>query len=204
MKIRILVLTFPSSLIIQAIEEEAKSQPNTACIYFYFQDGDDTLSPARFWAILLEQLLPYDGRGCIAAELTSKFNTSFQGLSPLHSSEYWGLFKAQTKMFKTVYLVLDAPDSYLGQNLHAWQSVWDALRKLPPNVRLLFTSRHDSLARYLEVKREIRVTLKVSDIDTYVKYRIERDTNLNRVLAKPQDRESVVNTVTTLTSKSGM
>jgi hypothetical protein len=152
----------------------------------------------------LEQLLPYDGRGCIAADITSKFKTSFQGSSSLHSIEYWDLFKAQVDTFRTVYLVLDALDSYFGHNENAWQSVRDGLGKLPPNVRLLFTSRHNSPVCHLKVKCELAVTPKLNDINQYVKHRIAMDTNLNRVLAKPEHRESVVNKVATLASKSGM
>ena len=186
------------------LKKEISAQSTTACIYFYFQEGDDALSPERFWVTLIEQLLPQEDSGRIAAALTTKFNASFQRSSPLHPVEYWDLFKAQAQTFKTVYMVLDALDSYLSRDVPNLQSVWDALNKLPPNVKLLFTSRYDSLACNLKADRELRVTPQEADVSAYVKCRIERDTNLNRLLGKPQNKDIVVRSVTTVTSHSGM
>jgi hypothetical protein len=195
-----------SSIIIKSIQNKIYSRPNTACIYFHFKDGDDTLSPAHIWATLLEQLLPRDGQGSIAPRLKSKFKDSFQGSRLLYSSDYWDIFKAQTDMFKTIYLILDAPDSYLGHNLHAWQGMWDALEKLPPNIKLLFTSRHSSPARRSNLRADfkIAITPRVADIKTYVTNRIKSDANLNQVLASVHERESVKKRVTSLASESGM
>ncbi|KXG49761.1 uncharacterized protein PGRI_057290 [Penicillium griseofulvum] len=107
-------------------------------------------------------------------------------------------------MFKTVYLILDAPDSYLGDNVQAWQGMWDALAKLPSNIKLLFTSRLSSPTRRLKIDSKMAITPRVADIKTYVTDRIKRDTNLNQVLAKTHEREPVRKRVTSLASESGM
>jgi hypothetical protein len=101
-------------------------------------------------------------------------------------------------------LILDAPDSYLSHNVQAWQGMWDALAKLPPNTKLLFTSRLSSPTRRLKVDSKIAITPRVADIKTYVTDRIKRDTNLNQVLAKTNEREPVRKRVTSLASESGM
>ncbi|RSL56390.1 hypothetical protein CEP54_008852 [Fusarium duplospermum] len=79
-----------------------------------------------------------------------------------------------------------------------------ALKKLPHNIRVLFTSRSDSLTRDLGVSQTLQVTPNQSDIETYVKYRIDGDSDLHRVLADTKHREDVIGRVTELTMTSGM
>lgn len=194
----------PSSLFIKTIVQEAEARSSTACIYFYPPEEDETPSPTRIWATLLEQLIQHEKSETISPELLSKFNASLTGCSQLHPLEYWGLFKAQAETFKTVYLILDGPSSYIGHHGHMAQSLWEALRNLPLNVKLLFTCRSDALASHLRVDRKLRVIPQVSDLKLYVKRRLEDDMKLSRLLEKLHDREDVVDKVTNLTSRSGM
>ncbi|TFB01166.1 Putative ankyrin repeat protein [Trichoderma ghanense] len=193
-----------SSLFIKTIVQEAEARSSTACIYFYPPEEDETPSPTRIWATLLEQLIQHEKSETISPELLSKFNASLTGCSQLHPLEYWGLFKAQAETFKTVYLILDGPSSYIGHHGHMAQSLWEALRNLPLNVKLLFTCRSDALASHLRVDRKLRVIPQVSDLKLYVKRRLEDDMKLSRLLEKLHDREDVVDKVTNLTSRSGI
>ncbi|RBA12603.1 hypothetical protein FPRO05_04053 [Fusarium proliferatum] len=153
------------SRIIDAIKAEIKEKSHTACIYFYFHEGDDK-SPvvARIWATLLLQLLQYQGATDLSEELKSKYNNSFRGTAPIHPLEYFSLFKAQASRFKTVYLVIDALDSCTNsQGENTRQRMQEALRRLPQNIRFLFTSRGDSLIRDLGIGQKLRVTPQESD-----------------------------------------
>ncbi|KAK2608602.1 hypothetical protein QQS21_002828 [Conoideocrella luteorostrata] len=192
------------SIIIQSIKNEIEGQGNAACIYFYFQDEEDAFWPASVWFALLKQLLQHESSSCIAPELKSKFSDSFQGASQRHTLDYWNLLKAQAEEFQTVYLILDDPDSHLIHDGSKRQMIWDALRKLPLNIKLLFTSRTDQLARHLDVDRGLDIKPTATDINVYVNSRINSDVNLSRVLVESRDRASVVKAVTSLTTKSGM
>ncbi|RSL47280.1 hypothetical protein CEP53_009996 [Fusarium sp. AF-6] len=112
---------------------------------------------------------------------------------------------AQASTFKTVYLVIDALDICTnGDDERTRHSIHQALKKLPHNIRVLFTSRSDSLTRDLGVSQKLQVTPNQSDIETYVKDRIDGDSVLHRVLEDTKHREDVVRRVSELTKTGGM
>ncbi|RTE81758.1 hypothetical protein BHE90_003759 [Fusarium euwallaceae] len=198
--------TVLASLIIDTLRNEIKQDKDAACIYFYFHEGDDRSPPvARIWSTLLGQLLQHEGPKGVAEALKSKFNNSFRGSAPIHPLEYLKLFKAQASTFKTVYLVIDALDICTnGDDERTRHSIHQALKKLPHNIRVLFTSRSDSLTRDLGVSQKLQVTPNQSDIETYVKDRIDGDSVLHRVLEDTKHREDVVSRVSELTKTGGM
>jgi hypothetical protein len=153
----------------------------------------------------LLQLLQYRDTKDPAVELKSKFNNSFRGSAPIHPLEYINLFKAQSAVFKTVYLVIDALDSCTNRkDEKTRQRMQEALRKLPSNIRVLFTSRTESLVRDFGIGQTIEITPHRQDIKAYVKDQINQDSDLRRVLADKSQQEEVINKVTELTLKSGM
>ncbi|EXK85366.1 hypothetical protein FOQG_10724 [Fusarium oxysporum f. sp. raphani 54005] len=194
------------SLMIDALRTEIKDRSDTACIYFYFHEGDDKSPPvARIWSTLLLQLLQHQGAMNLAQELKSKYSNSFRGSAPIHPLEYFNLFKAQSSTFKTVYLIIDALDSCTNsQGERTRQRIQDALQRLPQNIRVLFTSRSNSLVRDLGVDKKLQVTPHEDDIRTYIKDQINRNLDLHRVLADAAHQEEVITKVTELTLKSGM
>ncbi|EWZ86563.1 hypothetical protein FOWG_10125 [Fusarium oxysporum f. sp. lycopersici MN25] len=194
------------SLIIDAIKAEIKEKSDTACIYFYFHEGDDKSPPAaRIWSTLLLQLLQHQGTTDLAQDLKSKYNNSFRGTAPIHPIEYFNLFKAQASKFKIVYLIIDALDSCTNsEGERTRQRMQEALRKLPQNIRFLFTSRSDSLIRDLGISQRLHITPHESDIRRYVTDQINRDLELHRVLADAAYQDEVITRVTELTLKSGM
>ncbi|KAK2136091.1 ankyrin repeat-containing domain protein, partial [Fusarium oxysporum II5] len=194
------------SLIIDAIKADIKEKSDTACIYFYFHEGDDKSPPAaRVWSTLLLQLLQHQGTTDLAQDLKSKYNNSFRGTAPIHPIEYFNLFKAQASKFKIVYLIIDALDSCTNsEGERTRQRMQEALRKLPQNIRVLFTSRSDSLIRDLGISQRLHITPHESDIRRYVTDQINRDLELHRVLADAAYQDEVITRVTELTLKSGM
>ena len=160
---------------------------------------------ARVWSTLLSQLLQHPASKHISEALKVKFNNSFRGSAPIHPLEYFDLFRAQSSLFKTIYLVIDALDSCTNtQGERTRQILQEALRKLPGNIRVLFTSRRESLIRDLDISTKIEVTPRAEDIGIYVQDRINVDTELRRVLENTDHQEMVIGKVTKLTMKSGM
>lgn len=192
-----------SSLIIETIKKEAGVGSNMACVYCYPQKEGNAQSPARIWITLLAQLLQQSPR-VTSKKLLSRFNASLQGSSTLHANEYWGLFSSQAKTFKTVYLILDDPNSYFSQNEKALQDFWETLKKLPVNVKLLLTFRDLLLATHLQASHHLQVTPRETDLTKYVNSWLKRDVNLNQLLEESDDRELVITQVTSLALDSGM
>ncbi|RGP72618.1 hypothetical protein FLONG3_6626 [Fusarium longipes] len=194
------------SMIIDSLRAEIKEQNDSACIYFYFNEGDDKSPPvARIWSTLLLQLLRHRDSKVLAEELKSKFTNSFRGEAPIHPLEYFSLFKAQSATFKTVYLVIDALDSCTNSRDERTRHIMqEALRQLPTNIRLLFTSRSDSLMRGLRIRHRLLVTPHQQDIRAYVKDEIDKDLDLDQLLADSSRKEEVISKITELTLKSGM
>ncbi len=152
---------------------------------------------------MLRQLLLRES-GELAAELQAKFNDPLQGSTRLHWSEYLDLFKAQAAN-KTVYLVIDALDSCQNNaREQTKQSMQGALKALPAGIRLLFTSRDDSVGQEVRADQKLIVTPSRQDVKAYVKKRIEDHRRLSIVLAKPEDQRDVTAEVTNMTLSSGM
>lgn len=80
----------------------------------------------------------------------------------------------------------------------------EALRKLPNNIRVLLTSRSESLVRDFGISQIIKITPHRQDINTYIQDQISKDFDLDRVLEDPTHQEEVIKKVTGLTLKSGM
>ncbi|KAI1414902.1 ankyrin repeat-containing domain protein [Hypoxylon sp. FL1857] len=193
-----------SSLIIDLLGRETKSRNDVACVYFYFQEGEGHhVSFARIWATLLKQLLRASGD--LAEELKAKFDDSLQGSTRLYSSEYLELFKAQASTMKTVYLVIDALDSCQNMPEEETQKMMQsALRELQGNIRVLFTSRNDSVLVKLGANRKLAITPQPHDVETYVKKRIEDSEFLRIALKRDRDRDEVVKKVVEMTLTSNM
>ncbi|KAM0195661.1 hypothetical protein ACHAPA_008106 [Fusarium lateritium] len=198
--------TVLASLIIDALRTEIKQRNHSACIYFYFRERDDKSPPsAQIWSTLLFQLLQFGDTKYLADELKSKFNNSFRGTAPIPPLEYINMFKAQSSMFKTVYLVIDALDCCTNsKDQKTRQIMQEALRKLPKNIRILFTSRSESLLRDFGSSQLVHIMPQWQDVGTYVKDQINKDMDLRRVLTDASHQEEVINKVTELTLKSGM
>uniref|UniRef100_A0A0D2XBS5 Nephrocystin 3-like N-terminal domain-containing protein n=1 Tax=Fusarium oxysporum (strain Fo5176) TaxID=660025 RepID=A0A0D2XBS5_FUSOF len=154
---------------------------------------------------VLESTGFHQGTTDLAQDLKYKYNNSFRGTAPIHPIEYFNLFKAQASKFKIVYLIIDALDSCTNsEGERTRQRMQEALRKLPQNVRVLFTSRSDSLIRDLGISQRLHITPHESDIRRYVADQINRDLELHRVLADAAYQDEVITRVTELTLKSGI
>ncbi|KAI1384071.1 ankyrin repeat-containing domain protein [Hypoxylon trugodes] len=201
-KTMLMLVAEVSSLIIDSIEKQIERGEDIACVYFYFQEGEE-YSVARIWATLLEQLLQASGdlEGALEGELKAKFDDSLQGSFGLDSSEYLELFKAQAGTIKTVYLVIDALDSCEGDTQQKMQGT---LKVLPQNIRVLITSRNDLVGLEGEANQKLSIKLVQQDVETYLKQRIEDSEFLKVTLKKEQDRNHVISRVTDMTLSSKM
>ncbi|KAI1209728.1 ankyrin repeat-containing domain protein [Annulohypoxylon truncatum] len=192
------------SLVIDSLAKERECGKDTTCVYFYFQEGDKRhVSFACIWATLLIQLLWASSE--LKGELKTEFDYSLQGSTPLDSYAYLELFKSRAATVKTVYLVIDALDNC--QNTpeeETQQKMRDALKALPDNIRVLFTSRDDSFDLGVAANRKLLITLKARDVETYVKKRIEDNNILRIVLKDDQKRKLVIDKVTAITLSSNM
>lgn len=177
-----------------------------ACVYFYFQEGDtDQIAVTSLWASLLQQLLQQSAPNVIAKELQKAFDISLQGTNSVHPFEYFNLFKAQASRFKVVYVIIDALDNCKDyDNGKVQQTLPQTLLQLPPSIRVLFSSRHDSLAQYLGFKRLLRISPCKTDIETYAKTRIRSNEHLHRLLLREEDEKDVVDKITKQTISSQM
>ncbi|KAM5362200.1 hypothetical protein ACJA88_014150 [Fusarium oxysporum] len=163
--------------IIQSTERKVQESADMACVYFYFQEGDtDQIAVTSLWASLLQQLLQQSAPNVIAKELQEAFDISLQGTNSVHPFEYFNLFKAQASRFKVVYVIIDALDNCKDyDNGKVQQTLPQTLLQLPPSIRVLFSSRHDSLAQYLGFKRLLRISPCKTDIETFLLARLHLD-----------------------------
>lgn len=105
-------------------------------------------------------------------------------------------------MFKHVFLILDGLDSRHAEDLEGHDSIPSCLSQLPKNVRILFTTRDNSISRRFGASRKIQVAPEMSDVKAYIKARIDRSSNLSRLLSK--DTDEFVEKVSNLVRESGM
>ncbi|KAI2602602.1 ankyrin repeat-containing domain protein [Hypoxylon sp. NC1633] len=179
------------------------SGADAACVYFYFQEKEEIgISSARIWATLLIQLIRASGE--LKGELKAKFETSLQGSTRLYSDEYLELFKARAATIKTVYLFIDALDSCQNSPEEDTQrKMRKALESLPDNIRILITSRDDSVGVGVGASKKLLITPKQQDVETYVRKRIEDNTLLS-ARGNEQYRNDVIHKVTAITLSSKM
>uniref|UniRef100_A0A0B7KHC8 Uncharacterized protein n=1 Tax=Bionectria ochroleuca TaxID=29856 RepID=A0A0B7KHC8_BIOOC len=132
----------------------------------------------------------------------SSFTSSGLESAVIHPSKYFHLFSAQAAMFKHVFLILDGLDSRHAEDLEGHDSIPSCLSQLPKNVRILFTTRDNSISRRFGASRKIQVAPEMSDVKAYIKARIDRSSNLSRLLSK--DTDEFVEKVSNLVRESGM
>lgn len=165
-----------------------------ACAYFYFQEGEKHHA-SHMWESLLTQLLDRESVD-LAAELKKKLSGLFHGSIHIDPAEYFNLFRAQAARFETVYLVIDSLDSCQeAQGEMTQQSLQEALKTLPGNTWLLFTSRSDLFEMEAETSKKLCVVPNEHDVNNYVKKRIKDNRDLNRLLANPEIGERVMDNV---------
>lgn len=141
-----------------------------------------------------------------AGELKEKFNNSLHGSTQLRPDGYLDLFKAQAATSKTVYLVIDAldrPQESLGEKTQ--QQIEDALKSLPPCVRLLFTSRVvDSIGGHIGAHQKLAIKPEEDDVKIYVERQIQRSRSLSDTLNENDFRENAIKDVVAMTLSSEM
>lgn len=186
---------------IDHVEERARTDAGIGCAYFYFPRGNEDYDESFIWATLLEQLVRQPIREPIVNPyIIQRFNESLRGSEQPHCSEYEKLFQAQISTFKTVYLFLDALESFSTND----QSFIMKLGQLPGQVKLVFTSRDISRFGGCTVDHNIHITPKQSDIELYVHSQIHGHFTLRTLLEKKEDMNKVVSGVTTLAMTSNM
>jgi hypothetical protein len=164
--------------------QKAKSS-GTACIYAYFHDSGE--QQPRLVSILMSltrQLLQQQ----VSDEMSSDIKTVCQSWKYLGKSptkeEHIGMFLAASAKFNDVFLLIDGlDDCHDSQRERTQQSLLGLLRQLRQKMRILVTTRTSwSRWKKLNADRDIRVTPKREDIETYVKARIAENERLERLL----------------------
>ncbi|UPK91506.1 hypothetical protein LCI18_002441 [Fusarium solani-melongenae] len=194
------------SIIIGHLEKEYQKKQDIICVYLFLREGDSKApSAVAIWTNLIIQLLQRQGPRGIAEDLRLEFDECEKDSSALHPSKYFNLFKAQAQTFRTVYLVIDGLDNCPNVREDSTQQlVLNTMKDLPSNVRSLLTSRTELPIHHLETSRILVVTSQRSDIEAYVKSRIENDAGLHRILIQNKNSDWFVKSVTDRASASGM
>ncbi|KAI0597077.1 hypothetical protein F4775DRAFT_265286 [Biscogniauxia sp. FL1348] len=184
------------SLIINALKKATGGRKDVACVYFYFEQcGEHPVLFAQIWFALLKQLLQASGDH--EGDAKAKFDDSLQDLDRPRLFDYLELFKSQASAMKTIYLVIDALDSCKdSRGEKTRQNMEDALKALPDNIRVLFTSRTGWVGVGIREVEKLFITPKIRDVKIYVRKRIEDNSLLSNRFRSGQDRDRVVNEVT--------
>lgn len=175
-----------SASIVDSLEEESKDKDTHACIYLYFQDGDNRQPPATEILVnLVTQLLQQQER--LSEDVTTlckdKYRIWWQTSDFPEASDYEEMLKAEASSYEAVYLVLDALDNY--HHKESREELLGIISRLPDNIKILITTRTGWLpGRDLNAQHIIRATPNRNDVDIYVRTRIQNDDVLRQKMAK--------------------
>lgn len=181
-----------STRIINSLEKEFCENDDIACIYVYFQDGEDQPTSTDIFISLLKQLLRQQKHAIAAEGLKTKYQDwCDQKILPNKATtgEYLDLFKAQVATFETVYLVVDAFDNCQNSSVERTQDkLQEAIEQLPNNIRVLVTSRLSWDARWvLKSWQALLVTPHDDDIEVYLNSRIKHDRAMQQKIKEASD-----------------
>ncbi|TLD26479.1 hypothetical protein PspLS_05241 [Pyricularia sp. CBS 133598] len=193
-----------TSYVIESVEKEIEGGSDVARAYFYFKDGDENrVSFGIIWATLLSQLLEPSSVP-LSTCLVETYNKPLIGVSGLLGVDYLDLFKAQVGLFRVVYLIIDGLDMYRdAAREKKWRDMRDALQGLPPNVRILYTSRDTEIIQEPEPILRLEIKPQKQEIQAYVEKRIN-DEDIKSPLKFPEIRDLVLKEVISMALCSGM
>ncbi|KAF7558280.1 hypothetical protein G7Z17_g118 [Cylindrodendrum hubeiense] len=198
-----------SSLIIDSLQKATEGVENTACIYVYFQDGQDQPSGSRqeqrptyanIFMNLLIQLLQCRKSEEVAKELQDKYEHWLDLRILPTPDDYINLFNLEIATFQKVYLVVEGLDNCQNSvKENTRDKIQDALSSVPDNVKVLVTSRGGFLDTWgLQEVQKFELQPKRDDVEKYIRSRIREDRVLQREIAKEPDPDfeaTVVNKV---------
>lgn len=180
---RLRLTSIRSSSIIQAIDQDRKSQPNTCLAFFYFDFNDSNKGiVSHMLRSLITQLATQhvDALAAVVAEYT-QHNQGRQQPSLRVLSD---LLPTVLGLFGDSYLVIDALDECKDrEDLLDWLN--EVLGPQPPNTHILLASRkekdiHDVLGPLITSQVEVQGSAVDADIRRYVHGRLQRDRKLKK------------------------
>jgi hypothetical protein len=107
-----------------------------------------------------------------------------------------GRLRSELELYSRVFIIVDAFDE-LGEADGARDDLLVELKRLPPNVHLLLTSRPlPSLECDIQDEARAKILTRDEDIKSYLEARITRENRLLRqVRADPTLREAIISSV---------
>ena len=163
---------------------------NEACIYAYFdykeQESQDL---TNLLSSLLAQLIRH------RQQVTEDIKELYQGYTDrkMYPSpeEYLRVLKSQVKFFSKVFVVVDALDECLNDpKTNTLDEFLRALRQLPKNVHIMFTSRHDmSIRDRIQPDGELVIHASDSDLRRYLENRINSREQLKTLVDKEVQKD---------------
>ncbi|WQF90313.1 Putative NACHT nucleoside triphosphatase, P-loop containing nucleoside triphosphate hydrolase [Colletotrichum destructivum] len=193
-------------LVSRIVDELAQDPSDIGYAYLYFQEEDECqASFSCIWTTLFMQLLDNSDSTIIAAGVKKMFNRPPRGSTPFNPPDYFELFRDQAATFKSVYLIFDGIDSFCKvHDTETWTEMFNTLKRLPDNVKVLFTSRSEWFEPKLSEAEKIDIEPRRDDVRAYVEHRIESDKTLQDLLSIDQSQPTVVDQVIRMTLDSGM
>ncbi|KAL8719944.1 MAG: hypothetical protein Q9225_003121 [Loekoesia sp. 1 TL-2023] len=143
---------------------------------------------------LLRQLI--DMRGSIPEEVRYLYQRHMRQETRATRSEIHNLLRSIISDFSTVYVIVDAVDE-CSETDRTRSMLLEDLRKLLPDIRLLFTSRHQyDLEHEFDCFPRIEIRASDGDISSYLKDRITEEPRLNRhVQGDPTLLDAILETI---------
>ncbi|KAI9783788.1 MAG: hypothetical protein M1839_003124 [Geoglossum umbratile] len=150
-------------------------RPDVGIAYIYCNYKEEiSQTTGNLISSLLQQLV--ESRPAIPEEVKSLYKHYKGGSTRPTIDECSRLLCLEVDKFSTVYIVIDALDECRGDR---WRDVLDRVRELPPNVKLLVTSRHiPTIERYFEKQKRLEIQASDEDIKEYLHFRIARNYRL--------------------------
>ena len=180
-----------SSVIVNHLEQTSEDGTAVACIYCNYKEQNQTT--INLVASLLQQLI--QGQLTLSDDIITIYRRHTRKQTRPSLTEYSELLQSVTRRFSKVFIVVDALDECSVRN--GSRGFLSELRKLPPNIHLLVTSRYtgDIEHEFAEAAC-LEISALDEDIRKYIETRIKTQPQLiHHIKVDPTIRGTILDTI---------